>query len=222
MSQFGLPDDFNNEVRLFPLRDLVLFPSNVQPLHIFEERYREMIEDALITDKLIAMATLQPGYDSNEYYGRPSVANPICIGQVAQCEKTEEGTYNLLLVGIKRAVIEDELPARRAFREAKIQLLDDDFDREPRPHEKTLGNAVMERIQRLAPTSRDMLADLKERDLTLAELTDVLAFHINLPTDTKLKLLAETNAEKRAQLMLDAMPNRESFDDGELPPFSMN
>ncbi len=222
MSQFGLPDNFNNEVRLFPLRDLVLFPSNVQPLHISEGRYREMIEDAMMTDKLIAMATLEPGYDSNEYYGRPAVANPICVGQVASCEKTDDGKYNLILVGIKRAIIEDELPARRAFREARVQLLDDDFNREPLPREKTLGNLIMDRIRQLAPGSREMLDALKDRDLTLAELTDVLAFHINLPTDTKLKLLAETSAEARAEIMLGAMPTRDRFDDGELPAFSMN
>lgn len=220
--RFGLPDNFNNEVRLFPLRDLVLFPSNVQPLHIFEERYREMLEDAMMTDKLIAMATLESDVDSNEYYSRPAIAETICVGQVANCEKTEQGTYSLLLVGLKRAVIQDELPPQRSFREAKIQVLDDDVSQEALPHEKTLANAIIGRIQRLAPSSREMLEALMERELALAELTDILAFHINLDTETKLRLLAEVNAEKRAQMMLDAMPNRGSFDDGELPPFSMN
>ena len=220
--RFGLPDHFNNEVRLFPLRDLVLFPSNVQPLHIFEERYREMLEDAMMTDKLIAMATLEPDTDPQEHYSRPAIAETICIGQVANCEKTDQGTYNLLLVGLKRAVIEDELPPQRSFRQAKIKILDDDVAQQLQPHEKTLANAIVDRIQRLAPSSREMLNALKERELTLAELTDILAFHINLGTPTKLKLLSEVSAERRANMMLEAMPNRSSFDDGELPPFSLN
>ncbi|MFK7822288.1 MAG: LON peptidase substrate-binding domain-containing protein [Planctomycetaceae bacterium] len=219
---YGLPDDFNNEVRLFPLRDLVLFPSNVQPLHLFEERYRELVEDAMMTDKLIAVATLKPGYDSNEYFSRPPVDESICVGQVANCERTEQGTYNLLLVGLKRAVIEDELPPHRSFREAKIRVLDDDIVVDPEPHLKTLRNTLVDRLQRLVPDSKDLLAALMERELTLAELTDVLAFHINLDTEVKLKLLREVKAERRAEIMLKAMPNRGSFDDGELPPFSMN
>lgn len=219
---FGLPDNFNNEVRLFPLRDLVLFPSNVKPLHVFEERYREMLEDAMMTDKLIAMATLAPEIDPQEYYSRPAISETVCIGQVANCERTDAGTYNLLLVGLKRAVIEDELPPQRSFRQAKIKVLADDVNLAPKPREKTLANAIVDRIQRLAPTSREMLNSLMERELTLAELTDILAFHINLDTGTKLKLLAETSAEQRAEIMLEAMPNRGKFDGGDLPPFSLN
>jgi Lon protease-like protein len=194
----------------------------VQPLHLFEERYREMVEDALMTDKLIAMATLKPGYDSAEYFSRPPIAESICVGQVANCEKTDQGTYNLLLVGLKRAVIEDELPPQRSFREARIRLLDDQIITDPEPHLKTLANTLIDRLQKLVPDSKSMLTALIERDLTLAELTDVLAFHINLETEVKLKLLGEVKAENRAEIMLEAMPNRGSFDDGELPPFSMN
>ena len=43
----ALPTDFGGEVRLFPLSNLVLFPGIVLPLHIFESRYKEMLEDAL-------------------------------------------------------------------------------------------------------------------------------------------------------------------------------
>lgn len=220
--RFELPDDFTNEVRLFPLPDLVMFPSNVQPLHVFEERYREMLEDALMGDRIIAMATLQPGYDQAEYHSRPALAEPICVGKIATCERTEQGTYNLLLVGLKRAVIEHELPPHRAFREAKIQILEDDFIGSPQPHEKTLARTIVERIQRRAPGSKEMLNSLVDRDLSLAELTDVLAYHINLDLDTKLSLLSEPVAERRARIMLESMPERETFDDGELPPFSMN
>lgn len=220
--RFALPEDFANEVRLFPLPDLVMFPGNVQPLHIFEERYREMLEDALAHDGLLAIATLQPGFDENEYFSRPSVADQICIGKIAGCEETEKGTHSLLLVGLRRAMIEQELPPHRSFREAKVQLLADDFRSEPLPHEKTLIHTLVARVQHLSPASSPMLNALIEREPSLAELTDVLAFHSNLGTDTKLRLLGEPTAYRRAEMMLAAMPSRPSFDGGELPSFSMN
>lgn len=219
---FQIPDDFSNEVRLFPLPDLVMFPCNVQPLHVFESRYREMLEDAMMTDRIIALATLQPGYDQNEYYSRPALAPAVCIGQVTNCEKTDQGTYNLLLVGLKRAIIEEELPARRSFREAKVRLLEDARQTPQSPRQRTLARTIVDRLQRLAPSSSDMLTELMKRDLTLAELTDILAFHINLDLSTKLALLSETDAETRAKLMLDAMPARDNSNAGEQPPFSMN
>ena len=57
------PDDFSGPVRLFPLPNLVLFPYVLQPLHIFQPRYRELMADALHDDRLIALATLKPGWE---------------------------------------------------------------------------------------------------------------------------------------------------------------
>ena len=54
-------EDFSGKVRLFPLPNLVLFPHVMQPLHIFEPRYRDLLEDALAGDRLIAMAVLTLG-----------------------------------------------------------------------------------------------------------------------------------------------------------------
>ena len=48
---------------LFPLPNVVLFPRAVLPLHIFEDRYKAMITDALRGNRLIAMALLKPGWE---------------------------------------------------------------------------------------------------------------------------------------------------------------
>ena len=56
-----LPDDFDGLVRLFPLPELVAFPHAMQPLHIFEPRYCEMLAESLAGDRLIAMSTLTGG-----------------------------------------------------------------------------------------------------------------------------------------------------------------
>jgi len=57
-------------IPVFPLPDLVFFPHATLPLHIFEPRYREMTEDALRGDRLIAMALLKPGWE-RAYDGNP-------------------------------------------------------------------------------------------------------------------------------------------------------
>ena len=95
--QSNLPPIFDGEVRLFPLSNLVMFPNNLLPLHIFESRYREMLEDAVQADQLITMATLVPGFE-HDYYSRPPIAPVVCIGRVTAHEKTEQGTYNLMLL----------------------------------------------------------------------------------------------------------------------------
>ena len=119
-----LPEDFTGTVRLFPLPNLVLFPNVVQPLHIFEPRYREMLEDSLAADQLIAIALLQPGWEA-DYDERPSIFPVTCIGRVVSHSRLEDGRYNLLLLGLRRASVIRELPATTSYRMAEVAVLED-------------------------------------------------------------------------------------------------
>src|SRR3954471_16495637 len=88
-------EKFCGRARLFPLPNLVVFPHIMQPLHLFEPRYRAMLEEAIETDCLIEMANLAPGWESN-YEGRPAVRSTACLCRVATHCKTDKGTYNVL------------------------------------------------------------------------------------------------------------------------------
>src|SRR6266702_3000213 len=116
--------NFRGTARLFPLPNLVLFPSVIQPLHIFEPRYRQMMADALDDDRLLAMVLLRPGFEE-EYDRRPPIHTIACLGRIFNEERLQDGRYNLLLHGLRRVRIEDELPADRLYRQARVLLLED-------------------------------------------------------------------------------------------------
>ena len=82
---------------LFPL-GAVLFPGGRMALRIFEPRYVQMLEDALAGDQLIAMALLQPGWES-DYEGRPPIFQVTCLGRVVTHARLASGHYNILLQG---------------------------------------------------------------------------------------------------------------------------
>src|SRR5437868_12939738 len=91
------PDD--GVIRLFPLPKLVLFPGAMQPLHIFEPRYRQMTADALAGDRLIAMVLPRPGWEK-DYYGRPAIHTTACIGTITSDQRLDDGRFNILLRGV--------------------------------------------------------------------------------------------------------------------------
>src|SRR5438094_2455530 len=95
-------DQFDGTARLFPLPNLVLFPHVIQPLHIFEPRYRQMTADALDGDGLIALAILQPDWEK-DYEGKPAIYPVACLGKIVADQRLEDGRYNLLLRGLRRA-----------------------------------------------------------------------------------------------------------------------
>src|SRR5436190_14980354 len=90
--------DVSGTARLFPLPNLVFFPQVVQPLHIFEPRYRQMTADALEGDRLIALVLPKPGYEADQSESPP--VHPVaCLGKIIADQKLEDGRYNLLLRG---------------------------------------------------------------------------------------------------------------------------
>src|SRR5262245_44622238 len=127
---------FGGTARLFPLPNLVLFPQAVQALHIFEPRYRQMTADALVSDRLIAMALLRPGWEA-DYEGAPPIHPVVCLGRVVADQLLDDGRYNLLLRGVSRARIVEEVSSDKLYRTARVRLLED-ADPPPPLHEPDL------------------------------------------------------------------------------------
>src|SRR5262249_47808902 len=81
---------FNGLARRFPLPNLVLFPHVVQGLHIFEPRYRQLMTDALATDRTISIVLLRPGWEE-EYDEKPAIEPVACLGRIVWHEKMSDG-----------------------------------------------------------------------------------------------------------------------------------
>src|SRR3989442_14185007 len=86
---------------LFPLPNVVLFPNVFLPLHIFEPRYREMVADAVASDRMIGMGLLRPGWD-RDYEGMPPVYPIGCSGVIKHVEALADGPFNIVLRGLER------------------------------------------------------------------------------------------------------------------------
>jgi Lon protease-like protein len=94
-------------IPLFPLPNVVLFPNVFLPLHIFELRYRAMTADALQGDRIIGMALLRPGYET-EYDGRPAIYDIGCAGVITHSQPLADGRYDVVLRGIEKVRIRSE------------------------------------------------------------------------------------------------------------------
>ena len=246
----GLPSDFDGVVRLFPLGGLVLFPNVVQPLHIFEPRYCDMLEDAQLTDGLIAIATaLEPHESSYQTFepidlASPRVGNTICVGRVISHTATDDGRHNILLVGVKRAKITKELEVATPFRQAMVEILEDQpviENAKNGEHRKRLVKLFqsISSVQALGGGSEGK--EWLESAIPIGMLVDLLAFGLPLSTCSKLDLLKETDQTKRAELLLryvkrdgvdqaikqaggsSEVTGDDRSDDSEFPPkFSLN
>lgn len=150
------------QLPIFPLPDAVLFPNTLLPLHVFEPRYRQMVEDCLAGDRRLAMAILRPGWE-NEYYGRPPVHPIAGVGEIVQHERLADGRFNILLKGTMRLGIVAELAPEKPYRMVRGRPL---LDRYPEGGPTSLHD----RIERLKVFYLRLLAEVQKGQGEIAKI----------------------------------------------------
>lgn len=105
-----------DEIPIFPLPQVVLFPEAALPLHVYEPRYRVMLRDCLARHGALVIAQIVPGEDA---WGRPRIASIAGGGVIAEHQPLPDGRSNIVVMGKARLRLEEldpeeGLPYRRA------------------------------------------------------------------------------------------------------------
>jgi Lon protease-like protein len=119
--------DLPDTIPIFPLGGALLLPRSRLPLHIFEPRYLQMIEDALkTTTRLIGMVqpNVVPGRDG------PGLQTIGCAGRISQFSETEDGRYMITLAGMSRYRVVKEVEGFSPYRRCEVSWEGFDLDLE--------------------------------------------------------------------------------------------
>lgn len=187
------------------LPQTTLFPHGVLPLHIFEPRYREMMEATLSGKRLICVGHLF----SEEKIPLADCVAPIgTIAVIRAARHLENGNYALLLHGISRVHFTEWLPAL-SFPIAIIKpALDTTLSDE---EEKTAKSALQKALRHaLAPFPKEVMAQFKEimtQVENAASLSDALAQQLIHDPKKRQTLLELTNTKKRIAYLIRFLKN---------------
>jgi Lon protease-like protein len=108
---------------VFPLARVLLLPGSQLPLNIFEPRYLAMIDDTLAHDRVVAMiqphSEQPPGGVPAGIGGldRPALYGVGCLGRLSSFSETGDGRYHIVLSGICRFMVREELPVTTLYRQ---------------------------------------------------------------------------------------------------------
>ena len=121
-------EDFTNRVRgvrklpLFPI-PVVLFPGTPLPLHIFEPRYRQMLEDIQITNRLFGVSF----YDAaEEDSNTPAIGHFGCVAELRDVQELPDGRSNILCIGLSRYEVESYYDEGEAYLVGEVSCFEDD------------------------------------------------------------------------------------------------
>lgn len=186
--------DISRAVPVFPLPDVVLFPHAHLPLHIFEPRYRQMIEHVLNhepRERLLAMGT-QMSEPAPDTLGDPPVFNIVGVGRVVDSNKLPDGRFIVVLQGVGRARLMRELESGKPWREFTMEWVEETI-----ASVASWRNGLATELKALALHAlreggekfREMISN--ENDLSV--LVDQISAYMPFSVDFKLVQLANPN-----------------------------
>ena len=175
------------QIPIFPL-PLVLFPNEILPLHIFEERYRQMLKDVQLGNKLFGISF----FDVNESItDKPEIGSIGCVAEVREVQALENGRSNIVTVGLMRYEITGYIAATTPYLIAEITFFQDDLEDEMEL--KPIATEVHTLFKRIAEAAHS-ISEQKGAfpDFPQAEpetLSFLVASGFNLPTKLKIELI---------------------------------
>ena len=107
---------FAKKIPVFPLSNFIVFPNTTIPLNIFEPRYLKMTEDAMASNRLIGMIQYKKTGDlrNNDLF------DVGCVCRIVSFNETEDGRYIIILKGLNRFKIINEIENKKLYREANV------------------------------------------------------------------------------------------------------
>jgi ATP-dependent Lon protease len=186
------------EIPLFPLPNLVLFPQVVLPLHIFEDRYKLMINTCIERDEPFGLILIRSGTDkeSEETIHRVGVT-----ARIVQVDRLDDGRMNILSEGESRFRVTRFLQ-EKPYWKASVSVFEDD-----RVHES--GDALYQEVSDLYRKLYALgtsLSGSQESELALpesaAELSYMVSYVLDIDAEEKQSLLEITSTAERLQLLL--------------------
>ena len=147
------------ELPIFPLA-LVLFPGVPLPLHIFEPRYRQMLNDVHAGNNLFGVSYFDASTSDRD---APAVGTVGCVAEVTETQGLPDGRSNILTVGIIRYRIEEYVDRDRPYLLARVSYFEDDEEDQNVLSENARDVAeIFSRIARAVRTINDERASLPD------------------------------------------------------------
>ena len=171
---------YPNKIPIFPLSGVIYFPKTNLPLNIFEERYVDLVNDAVRKDKL--MGVIQSKKEGDEVY------KVGCLSKISDFQKNADGRIMVNLTGLTRFEVLEEVKNNKLYREFKVAYNKYNLDLEPAT-EKINTISLMEKAK-IFFRKNGLLINWKEFEkLNTNQKIDTLSMIAPITSEEKQKLL---------------------------------
>ena len=190
------------ELPLFPLQ-LVLFPGAPLPLHIFEPRYRQLLEDIRIGNNLFGLAFFDQSVSDQPH---PPVGHIGCVAEVTEVQPLPDGRSNIFAVGVIRYRAEEYIDRGDPYLVARVTFFEDEDEGDLLTENARLVSDLFMRIARAIRTINDERAALPDiSDTDPQKLSFLVAAAMEMESEAKQALLELRSTSERLRRLLEML-----------------
>ena len=191
-------DDFPKKIAIFPLSNAVLFPKTIMPLNIFEDRYIQLINDCMKSQRLFGMT--QPLSKKNL---KPEIYKVGCLGKIISFNETSDKRFIITLSGIIRFKIKEELTTNKMYREFIVDYSDfiQDISTDKNNFENFDIKNLLNKIK-LFVEKKNYLIEFNElKKLNLIKLINTICMISPFSAEEKQKLIEIITVKNRLKVL---------------------
>lgn len=208
--------NFAKPMPILPLDSVPIFPQQLLPLQVREERYRDMIEKVLDSSGQFAIAMLTPRKSGSlvvQSNAPPPIRRAVCVAQIVGHESLPNGKYNLMVRGICRAHIRIELPSKETIPYREVMLTPgecgDEQSNEVIEAKSTVIKLIMSGELAKLRTCELMREWIEESELPNGLLFEYVSLAMIHDPAKRYTLLAEPDISRRAVYVRDELVHLE-------------
>lgn len=188
---------------IFPL-PVVLLPSELMPLHIFEPRYRQMLRDIETKKNLFGLSYFAP---QETDLTRPEIGSIGCAAEVREVKTLPDGRSNILTIGVIRYVLEGYAESDEPYAIGEVSFFED--VKEDEESLKPLAEDVLELFLRLANAARELSSDRRQfPDISQTapeQLSFLISAAFNFDAELKYEILKTVSTTQRLEKLGEAL-----------------
>jgi uncharacterized protein len=197
------PRKLPDVLMIFPLSGALLLPGGRLPLHMFEPRYTAMVRAAYAGERLIAM--IQP-LKPDQKMAHPGFYPVGCVGEIVELDELEGGTFDIVLRGICRFEVAQELEVTTPYRQVMVNYNPFRRDQEDQGElSPGLRERLMVLINKYMATLGTPLSTRALGKLSDDKLVTALALSNPFVASEKQALLESLTLEERAKTLLSLL-----------------
>ena len=184
------------QIPVFPLSGVIYFPETNLPLNIFEQRYLDLVNDAVRKDKLMGMIQLKRKNDEVYKVG--------CLGKISDFQKSRDGRILINLIGLSRFEIIEEAENSKLYREFRVNY--EKFNLDFKTVNEDIETETIVEKAKIFFKKSGLLLNWKEFEkLDKTQKINTLAMIAPITNEEKQKLLESISLQEKVKTLKSIM-----------------